>query len=82
MVVGSRIDKWVEMTLYHEEPVLLPYDHRFTFLYARFIHEIGHSGVATTMAKIRLRYWVIDLKKMVKSILFKCVVCRAYRKKN
>ena len=40
-VVGSRIDKWVEMTLYHEELVLLPYYHRFAFLYAKFVHEIS-----------------------------------------
>ena len=51
-VVGSRIDKWVEITANHEEPILLPYNHRFTLLYAKFIHSISHSGVATTMAKI------------------------------
>ena len=79
-VVGSRIDKWVEMTAYHEEPILLPYNHRFTFLYARFVHEMSHPGVATTMAKVRLKYWVVDLKRMVKSIVFKCVICRSYRK--
>ena len=67
-VVGLRINKWVEITYNHEEPVFLPYQHEFTRLYVEFVHAVSHSGVATTMAKVRLRYWVVNLKRMVKSI--------------
>ena len=31
------------------------------------------------MVKTRLRYWVINLKRMVKSVVYKCVPCLAYR---
>ena len=52
-VVGSRADKWVEITYNHEESILLPYEHRFTRLYVEFVHKISHSGIATTMVKTR-----------------------------
>ena len=81
-VVGARAQKWVAITEDHNEPILIPYNHRFTRIYAEFIHNISHSGVATTMTKIRLKYWIINLKQMVKSIVYRCITCRAYRKET
>ena len=40
----------------------------------------SHSGITTTMTEIRLRYWVSNLKRMMKSIVFNCITCRAYLK--
>ena len=79
-VVGSRSRKWVEITYNHEEPIFLPYHKAFTKLYVEFVHAISHSGVAATMAKVRLRYWVVNLRRMVKSIVYSCVPCKLYRK--
>ena len=36
----------------------------------------GHTGVATTTAKIRRKYWILQGNKIIKSVKFKCVLCR------
>ena len=79
-VVGTRASKWVEITYNNRVVVLLPYRHRFSKLYAIFIHNISHSGVASTVSKIRQRFWILKLHKMVQSIVYKCVPC--LRKKS
>ena len=81
-VVGSRSKKWIAITEDHNEPILLPYEHPFTRLYAQFIHIIAHCGVATTISKIRLKYWIVNLKRMVKSIVHHCLICQRHRKET
>jgi hypothetical protein len=76
IVVGGRLDKWIQMGYNESEVILLPYGHRFSRLYATQIHEKGHYGVSTTVSKIRARFWIIGLQRMVKSIKFHCVMCR------
>ena len=57
--------------------MLLPYNHRFSRLFAEYTHkEGGHLGVATTVSKIRLRAWIPRVTKMVKSIRYHCVDCK------
>ena len=55
---------------------MLPHNHKFTKLYSEYIHSSSHSGVATTVAKIRLRFWVTKLPQLVKSIRYRCVDCK------
>ena len=76
VVVGSRAERWMEMSYDNAEVILLPYEHRFTRLYAEHIHRKGHHGVATTVAKIRTRFWVPKVHNMVKSIKYKCETCK------
>ena len=38
-----------------------------------------HGGVAATMNKVRLRYWVPRLRSMVKSVRRDCNYCKKYR---
>ena len=81
-LVGSRAEEWVDFSYDKRNVMLLPYNHRFSLLYAQFIHNIGHFGVSTTVAKIRLRFWIVNLAKMVKSIVFRYVPCRILGKNN
>ena len=37
---------------------------------------MGHTGVATTAAKIRRLYWIIRMHDLVKTIKSRCVVCK------
>ena len=57
-------------------PALLPNDHRISLLITRHMHQHGHTGVATTTAKIRRKYWILQGNKISKSVKFKCVFCR------
>ena len=75
IVVGNRAVEWGAYDA--TELTFLPYKHRFSQLYAECIHkEEGHLGVMSTTSKIRLRVWITNLPKMVRSIKNKCVTCR------
>ena len=67
-VVGGRARGWVEMSYNKSEIILLPYGHRFSHLYAEHIHCRGHLGVLSTASKIRAKFWIVKLLKLVKSI--------------
>ena len=79
-VLGTRTKKWMEMSYNNKFVYLLPYKHHFSKLYATFVHSISHLGVALTVSKIRLHFWIINIHKMVKSIVYQCVTCRKNRK--
>ena len=69
------------MTYNKGELVLLPYDHRFSRLYAEHIHQCGHLGALSTTSKIRSRFWIVKLIKLVKATKRNCVICRKMDKK-
>ena len=80
IIVGTRIEHWMKATYNESNPVLLPYDHRFSRLYALKIHQRDHQGIAATMAKVRVKMWIVNLERMVKSIRHKCVTCKKLNK--
>lgn len=80
-VVGDRATRWMEMSYNKNEVILLPYEHRFSRLYAEYIHNRGHYGVSTTASKIRSRFWIVKLLKMTKSIKHNCIMCKRLDKK-
>ena len=61
--------------------ILLPYEHPFSRFIVEHKHRIGHHGVLTTASKVRTRYWIPKLLKLVKSIKSKCVICRKLDKR-
>lgn len=80
-VVGDRTTRWMEMSYNKKEVILLPYEHRFSQLYAEYIHNRGHYGVSTTASKIRSKFWIVKLLKMTKSIKHNCIICKRLDKK-
>ena len=82
IVVGGRVEKLFRFIYDNEALVLLPYNHRFSRLFAEYTHkEGGHLGIAATVSKIRLRVWIPRITKMVKSIRFHCVDCKKRNKR-
>ena len=79
--VGERVTRKNQMSAEGSPLALLPYRHHFSRLYAQYIHNLTHSGVVTTMAKVRLSFWIVGLRRMVKSIVVNCVPCRERRAK-
>ena len=80
IIVGGRVERWVEMSYNNHEVILLPHNHRFSRLYAEYIHNEAHLGVAATTSKIRRRFWIPNLQKLVKSIRYRCVICKKLNK--
>ena len=83
IVVGGRAERWMQATWNRQEFILLPHTHRLSQLIAEREHaKSGHLGVASTVARIRSRFWIINVQKIVKSICNKCVKCRKKFKKE
>ena len=75
-IVGTRMETWLNDSYNANSIILLPAQHRTSRLYSSFIHNICHSGIATTVSKISRKFWIVNLTKMTKSIVNKCVPCK------
>ena len=65
---------------YH--PVFLPRGHRLTTLIIEQGHKQRlHGGAATTMSRVRERFWTPKLLSLVKKVVHHCNVCHCYRVK-
>ena len=53
--------------------VLLSPKHPYTKLVLKSFHDINHRGVAYTVARSRLRYWIPQATKIMKGIKKNCV---------
>jgi len=73
--VGGRVDKAL-VSYEMKHPALLPMEHRISLLITSHVHKYGHSGVATTTAKVRRKYWILQGNKISKSVKFKCTFCK------
>ena len=73
--VGGRVDKAL-VSYEMKHPALLPKEHRISLLITSHVHKHGHSGVATTTAKVRQKYWILQGNKISKSVKFKCTFCK------
>ena len=82
IVVGGRTEKSLEISYNQCEVPLLPFRHEPARFYAKHIHEEGHQGVSATRSKVRSRFWVIGLPRIVKSIRYNCVTCKELDKKT
>ena len=77
IVVGGHTERWMASTWNRQEFILLPNDYRFSYLVAvSERQQIGHLGVGSTIARIRSKFWIIGNRKLVKSIIGKCIKCK------
>ena len=79
--VGGRVDKAI-VCYETKHPVLLPHDHVVSRLIMQEAHQCGHPGVATTVAKTRINYWIVRGHDLSKAIKCKCVLCREMEPKT
>ena len=73
--VGGRIDNAL-VSYKTRHPALLSYRHRISKLITEEVHQKGHTGVETTVAKIRRMYWIVRVHDLAKTIKSNCVTCR------
>ena len=79
--VGGRVERCVQISYGNQKLVLLPYNHRFSRLFAGHVHNEAHLGNAVTVSKICLRFWIVNLGRMVKSIGNRCITCGKNKKR-
>uniref|UniRef100_A0A5S6QR89 Integrase catalytic domain-containing protein n=1 Tax=Trichuris muris TaxID=70415 RepID=A0A5S6QR89_TRIMR len=74
--VGGRLHL-AHLPFEARHPPVLPSKHSLADLLVQQAHsERGHSGVEDTLAEVRGRAWIIDLRALVRRVLYQCVTCR------
>mgnify|MGYP002804001587 CR=1 FL=1 len=66
-----------DLDLDGKQPILLPKQHRFTRLVIEACHEkMHHSGVRSTLAELRSKFWVPKGRQIVKKVLSGSFICK------
>jgi hypothetical protein len=73
--VGGRVNPSL-VSYDNTRPALLPRKHWISVLVTRNAHQISHSGVDTTTARTRRKYWVIRGHDVAKAEKNRCTLCR------
>ena len=59
--------------------ILHPHSH-LTELIIEYEHiRLLHSGVQSTQSSLRQKYWIINDKSYIRSVIHKCIICFRYR---
>ena len=65
------------------KPILLPQRGEFTRRVIEYYHiKTLHGGVASTMSKIREKFWIPKLRSLVKTLVHRCNLCKRGRVKR
>ena len=76
IVVGSRITAWLRENWNRSLFPILSVEHPFTILFVTHIHNLNHGGVESTLAKVLGKYWIPGVRKLIKQVKSRCVLCR------
>ena len=67
---------------YSKTPIFLPKESYLSNLITLKVHQnLKHSGVKGTINHIRSIYWIIKLRKLVRSVIRKFILCRRFESK-
>lgn len=73
--VGGRL-QYSNLDYYAKHPILLPKSHTLTRLIISHIHQSNfHPGTQSTLSFVRQKFWPIQGKSAVKSVIHKCITC-------
>lgn len=68
------------LTYDEQHPMILPSRSVITKLIIRDAHErVFHRGAQSTMGQLHLRYWVLNERRQVRSLVHKCIICDKVR---
>ena len=64
-------------------PILLPKESHLTRLIVEDRHKrVKHSGVQDTLLEVRETFWIPKGRRLVRTIIYKCVICRRLTAKS
>ncbi|XP_033759487.1 uncharacterized protein LOC117341732 [Pecten maximus] len=77
--VGGRLNN-SDLDILQRNPVLIPKHHIAVLLIRHYHEKVLHQGRHLTEGAIRSAgYWIIGMKRLVSSVIHKCVKCRRLR---
>lgn len=79
--VGGRLNKAHCLTSKEKNPVILPGKHYVARLIVTHFHElVKHQGRHFTESAVRAGgFWITGGKRLVSSVIFRCIKCRKFR---
>ncbi|KAM4544606.1 uncharacterized protein PAE49_017493 [Odontesthes bonariensis] len=79
--VGGRISSAPDLPREEKHPLIIPHTHHIATLLVRYYHEqVVHQGRHITEGAVRAAgYWIVGGKRLVSSVIYKCVSCRKLR---
>ena len=73
LVVGGRL---LHSALSCKRPPILPRDHSISRLIVRECHGASHLGTEWTLSNLRMRYWIVGARNVIKQVRRQCMVCK------
>ena len=80
IMVGGRAEFSVPHLGAPALPVLDRKD-KLAYLFTVKMHEEDHSGVSSTAARVRSKYWIVGGRRLADNVRSSCVKCRKHDKK-
>jgi hypothetical protein len=75
--VQGRLECSRLLTHEQKHPIILPKIDKFTELLIQHEHKrLNHSQTTTVLASLRERFWIINGRQIIKSVIHRCVLCR------
>lgn len=79
-----RVGGWFQnssLTFNEKHPTVLPKSHAFVHTLIMHLHQQHlHAGCQTMLSILRERFWVINARNIIGSLVHKCVVCYRFRR--
>lgn len=80
--LNSRFPKY-DQSVSKRDPIILPKRSHLSALLILEAHQSTfHGGVNAVLAQLRNRFWVIQARQVIKTILRKCVICQRLHGKS
>jgi len=80
--VGGRLNRSRDLPESSKHQIILPTYHYVTQLIIKYIHESNHHcGRDQTLSFVRLNYWIINAKSVIRKVLSDCLYCKRLRVK-
>ncbi len=73
----ARLRYLQEMPYEQRHPIILPKAHKVTELIIQYTHRLLlHAGVSITLTHLLRKYWLVQGRRQVRSVITSCLVCR------
>lgn len=73
--IGGRLEK-AQISQKRKHPMILDCHHPFSKLIAVFYHlKLLHAGQQLTVSGIRERFWILSVRRLVRTVIHECVTC-------
>lgn len=60
------------------QPIILPNDYFSRLIVINCHEKVLHSGVYHTLCQVRGKFWIINSRRFIKSILYNCKICKRF----